>query len=217
VLDELPRLFPAVFVLLSLSMLPFVVMMTTSFMKISITLSMLKNAIGVQQAPTGFTINSIAMVLTTFIIAPVWLEMLHIIEENNLSFDNMTELKNSYSIAHIPLKEFLDRFTNATEKEFFISAARQIWPEDMHWMISHDSMLIIVPSFVVTELTRAFEIGFLFYLPFVVIDMVVSNILLALGAMMVPPTLFSLPAKLFLFVSVDGWARVLHGLMISYA
>jgi type III secretion protein R len=215
-IEEFPRIFPTVAGLFILSMLPFFVVVTTSFIKITIVFFLLRNAMGVQQAPTSFTLNSLALILTLFIISPVWMRVYDVAIENNLKFDTLQDAQDAYEILHVPVKQFLNKFAFEKEKTFFISAAKELWPKDMHGYLSSDSMIIIIPAFVVSEIGRAFQIGFLLFLPFAVVDMVVSNILLALGAMMVPPTLISLPAKLFLFVAADGWARIIHGLMISY-
>ena len=92
-----------------------------------------------------------------------------------------------------------------------------MWPEEARANVKDDDLLILLPAFVASELTRAFEIGFLIYLPFLVIDLVVSNILMAMGMIMVSPTLISVPLKLFLFVTVSGWSKLLHGLVVSYS
>ena len=98
-----------------------------------------------------------------------------------------------------------------------MDAALQIWPADMYSSISEDNIFLIIPAHMSSEISRALQIGFLIFLPFVVIDMVVSNVLLSMGAMMVPPMLVSLPIKILLFVATDGWSRLLHGLLTSYA
>jgi type III secretion protein R len=115
-----------------------------------------------------------------------------------------------------PLQEHLKRFTHTKERQFFMSATTRIWPENARATVQDDDILILLPAFVSSELTRAFEIGFLLYLPFLIIDVVVSNILMAMGMIMVSPVLISVPLKLFLFVTVDGWSRLLHGLILSY-
>ena len=99
---------------------------------------------------------------------------------------------------------------------FFLNSTQRLWPEEARRDVSSDDLLILVPAFTVSELTKAFEIGFLLYLPFIAIDLIVSNILLAMGMMMVSPLTISLPFKLFLFVVVDGWTRLIHGLVLSY-
>jgi type III secretion protein R len=110
----------------------------------------------------------------------------------------------------------LKRFTLPVERQFFHSATSRVWPEAARQDLKEDDIIILLPAFVSSELTRAFEIGFLLYLPFLIIDLVVANILMAMGMIMVAPTLISVPLKLFLFVTIDGWSRLLHGLILSY-
>ena len=116
-----------------------------------------------------------------------------------------------------PLRAYMERFAQPQERDFLLSAARRIWPPDFFQGASTDDLLIVIPTFVSSELTRAFEIGFLLYLPFIAVDLIVSNILMAMGMMMVSPTVISTPLKVFLFVAVSGWTRLLHGLVLSYA
>ena len=98
----------------------------------------------------------------------------------------------------------------------FVTTARRIWPEKMRESISKDNLLILIPSFTISELTKAFQIGFVLYLAFIAIDLIISNILLAMGMMMVSPTTISLPFKLLLFVTLDGWLKISQGLLLSY-
>lgn len=214
--DQLPSVGPTIIGLAAVGFLPILIVTTTAFAKISIVLFLLRNALGVQQAPTGLVLNVIALMLTLFISAPVWIQIVDNIQAAGIDFTSINSVKESYPHIEGPLREQLEKFATEREKAFFVSAAKELWPPQLHSYASPDSLLIIIPSFVVSEITRAFEIGFMLFLPFVVIDMIVSNILLAMGAMMVPPMLISLPAKLFLFVAADGWTRVLHGLLVSY-
>ena len=115
-----------------------------------------------------------------------------------------------------PLKKFLLKHSQERERIFFVKMAKALWPEEQWRDLKDDDMMVLVPAYSVSELTTAFQIGFLLYLPFVAIDLVVSNILLAMGMMMVSPMTISLPFKLLLFVLVDGWARLIHGLVLTY-
>ncbi|MCY4178650.1 MAG: EscR/YscR/HrcR family type III secretion system export apparatus protein, partial [Endozoicomonadaceae bacterium] len=108
------------------------------------------------------------------------------------------------------------KHTGKRERTFFIKTARVLWPLKYKQELTADSLMILLPSFALSELTRAFEIGFLLYLPFIIIDLIVSNILLAMGMMMVSPMTISLPFKLLLFVLLDGWSRLIHNLVLSY-
>jgi len=216
--DEIsfPAILPSYFGILTLSMLPLLIVMGTAFTKISIVLMMLRNALGVQQAPSGLVINSLALTLTIFIMVPVADELIINVQERNLNFQNWEDAQTLFSIISDGFSTYLQKHTTDRELAFFIDAAKQMWPSSLHEYANKDNLLLLLPAHVTSEITRAFQIAFLLFLPFVIIDMVVSNVLLALGAMMVPPMLISLPVKLLLFVAVDGWAQLLHALMISY-
>nr|WP_305068790.1 EscR/YscR/HrcR family type III secretion system export apparatus protein [Luteimonas sp. Y-2-2-4F] len=116
-----------------------------------------------------------------------------------------------------PLRTFLIEHAHDAERAFFLRSARMLLPEERHADLSVDDFIVVIPAFTVSELTAAFQIGFLIFLPFLIIDLVVANILLALGMMMMSPTTVSLPFKLLLFVLVDGWAKLVHGLVLTYA
>jgi type III secretion protein R len=120
------------------------------------------------------------------------------------------------SAAREPLRAFLDRHAEKREAEFFLRTTRNLWPPEQAAAVKPNDLLILVPAFTVTELTEAFKIGFLLYLGFVIIDLVVANVLSALGMMMFSPTVISTPLKLMLFVVADGWAKLVHGLVMTY-
>jgi type III secretion protein R len=116
-----------------------------------------------------------------------------------------------------PLQSFLARHADRNSAEFFVRTAQKLWPQNFAQMLDRENLIVLIPALAITELTRAFQIGFLLYLPFIVIDLVISNILLAMGMMMVSPMTISLPFKLLLFVLLDGWTKLLEGLVLSYA
>lgn len=116
-----------------------------------------------------------------------------------------------------PLRSFLIKHSNGAERAFFLRSAEQLLPPERRSSLTIDDFIVVIPAFTVSELTAAFQIGFLIFLPFLIIDLVVANILLALGMMMMSPTIVSLPFKLLLFVLVDGWAKLVHGLVLTYA
>ncbi|MEM9147433.1 MAG: type III secretion system export apparatus subunit SctR [Pseudomonadota bacterium] len=215
--EDIPALLPSIFVVMGLSLLPFMAVMATSFTKITIVLMMLRNAMGVQQAPSGLVINSIALTLTVFIMAPIGNEILGQLEAEKIQMTDWASTERVFTIVSTAFVDYLSRFTEEAEMAFFMDAAREIWPENMHKHVHEENIFLILPAHVTSEITRAFQIAFLLFLPFVIIDMVVSNVLLAMGAMMVPPMLVSLPIKILLFIAVDGWGRLLHGLVLSYA
>ncbi|TYT27520.1 hypothetical protein FZO89_06445 [Luteimonas viscosa] len=115
-----------------------------------------------------------------------------------------------------PLRTFLIEHSNPAERGFFLRSARSLLPEERRNDLGVDDFIVVIPAFTVSELTAAFQIGFLIFLPFLIIDLVVANILLALGMMMMSPTTVSLPFKLLLFVLIDGWAKLVHGLVLTY-
>jgi type III secretion protein R len=115
-----------------------------------------------------------------------------------------------------PLRGFLIRHTSDSERAFFLRTAQRLLPADKRETLTDQDLVVVVPSFTVSELSEAFQIGFLIYLPFLIIDLVVSNILLAMGMMMLSPTTVSLPFKLLLFVLLDGWSKLVHGLVLTY-
>jgi type III secretion protein R len=199
-----------------LALVPLVVVTTTSFLKIAIVLSLVRNALGVQQTPPNIVLYALALILTAFIMAPVGQEMADAIEAQPNATSNLSTLIAAGKQAAEPMRKFLGTNSKVEQRDFFVNQAKRLWPPKMSSTVGHDHLLILVPAFVVTELTAAFEIGFLLFLPFIVIDLVISNILMAMGMMMVSPVTISLPLKLFLFVMVDGWSRLLHGLILTY-
>ncbi|VTU22812.1 Flagellar biosynthetic protein FliP precursor [Variovorax sp. PBL-H6] len=198
------------------ALVPLIVVTTTSFLKISIVLSLVRNALGVQQAPPNIALYSLALMLTVFIMTPVGYDMAESFESQPTPTANLPALLNAAKAGAEPMRKFLLANSKPEQREFFLSQAKRMWPPKVADAARHDDLVILVPGFVVTELTAAFEIGFLLFLPFIVIDLVISNILMAMGMMMVSPVTISLPLKLFLFVMVDGWSRLLHGLVMTY-
>lgn len=202
-----------------LAILPFVAIMVTSYVKIVIVASLVRNALGVQQIPPNMVLNGIAIILSFFIMAPVGYETLELYKQKTAAAQPATDLKSTLALAgqvQDPLVGFLKKNSSPKNRLFFMRTAMKIWPKDKLPNLSPDSFYILVPAFMLTELTEAFEIGFLLYLPFIVIDLVVSNILLAMGMMMVSPMTISTPFKLLLFVMVNGWTRIIEGLILTY-
>ncbi|MDE1174214.1 MAG: type III secretion system export apparatus subunit SctR [Parvibaculaceae bacterium] len=200
-----------------LGLLPIIVVATTSFIKITVVLSLVRNALGVQQIPPNIALYSLALMISAFIMAPVLSSGVKTFKANPQAFDSPSSFIDTLKQGSDPLNSFLTRHSASAEREFLVGASKKLWPEDMQKEIGTGSFFVLVPAFMMTELTEAFKIGFLLYLPFIVIDLIVSNVLLALGMMMVSPTTISLPLKLLLFVAVDGWTRLIEGLILSYA
>ena len=200
-----------------LGLAPFLLTMVTSYAKIIVVTTLVRNALGVQQVPPAMVMNGLAIILTIFIMAPVALDTYDIARGLPVpTRPSMTEIVDVASKASQPLKRFLVANSEDKVTNMFMSTAKRIWPQERHSLISKDNMLIMVPAFTITELTKAFQIGFVLYLAFIAIDLIISNILLAMGMMMVSPTTISLPFKLLLFVTLDGWLKISQGLMLSY-
>ena len=205
-----------IFIVAAAALFPFIVVVATSFIKISVVFLLVRNAIGVQNIPPNMALNALAIILSGYIMAPVVVETYTILAAQRFDYTGMEGLKGAYEAGKGPITAFLDRHGDTREKLFFLEAARSLWPPDMAAGLSEKSIAVILPAFTVSQLREAFEIGFLLYLPFIAIDLIVSNILLAMGMMMVSPLTISLPFKLFLFVMIDGWSRLILGLVQTY-
>src|SRR5262245_5990650 len=199
-----------------LGLLPFFIVTMTAFLKISVVMFILRNALGLQQTPPTLVLYSIALILTVYVSMPLMEDVFNRISARPLDFSSLDKLNASANAVKDPVKAHLSRFAKPGERQFFLSATARVWPPAARANIKDDDFIVLLPPSVSSELTRAFEIGFLLFLPFLIIDIIVSNILMAMGMMMVSPTLISLPLKLFLFVAVDGWSRLMHGLILSY-
>jgi type III secretion protein R len=268
-----------VIVLGGLALAPFVLVMLTSFVKISVVLSILRNALGTQQVPPNQIITGLAFVLTIFIMVPVGQQMYD--EAGNVA--NTKDIFSEASVKNLfdaskkakePLRRFLSQHSHVKDRELFMDLAARLnqsalaqrrpggqpaHPEqaagvpqpgsvnaalipialaqtapqlpqqaspvppsqaptqDQHNRPDKDDFQVLIPSFVTSQLKEAFEVGFLLFVPFIVVDMVVANVLLAMGMQMLSPTVVSLPFKLLLFVLVDGWFLIVRGLVLSYA
>ncbi|WP_406547561.1 type III secretion system export apparatus subunit SctR [Succinimonas sp.] len=200
-----------------MGLLPFFLTLATSYIKVVVVTYLIRNALGVQQVPPGMVLSGLAMILSVFIMAPVGQQTYALLEKQNVSSQfTPSEFARVISSCSDPLKNFLIKNTDRRIYNSFTSVAVRIWPDEVKKNVAQDSFVFVVPSFVISELTKAFQIGFLLYLPFIAIDLIISNILLAMGMMMVSPMTISLPFKLMLFVALDGWLKVSQGLMLSY-
>ena len=193
-----------------LSLLPFVLVSMTSFMRYVIVLSILKTAMGTQQVPPGIVLVGISLLLTIYTMSPVFGEMYEMAEgpinRNEAVFTVLAE-------ASVPLKNFMMRQTRQEDLSYILELAREVPPESP----ADVQIWEVAPAYMISELRTAFEIGFLIFIPFIVLDMVVANILLALGMMMLSPTIISLPFKILIFIAVDGWSLIIHGLIKSFS
>lgn len=208
-----------------MSMLPFIVMILTSFLKIVIVLSLLRSALGVQQAPPNQIINGVAFMLSLFIMYPTVLKMYDasqsVINEVRAP-DSIVSPESSQYIIQIanaskePLRDFLKKNSSVKHQALFYRMAYRMLPENYRTELKPDDFMIVVPSFITSQLKEAFEIGVLIYIPFFVIDLVTSNVLLAMGMMMLSPVTISMPLKLFLLVMLDGWTLLVDGLVNTF-
>ncbi len=217
-MEDIPNPIVLLLTLMTLGLAPFMAVMVTSFAKIVIVLSLVRNALGIQQIPPNLVLNGLALVLTLFIMAPVGNQIGGIVEAT-------LEGREDFRPAHFfeiagearePMREFLGAHTQPAQQEFFLRSAHALWPSEQAEVLESDDLMVLVPAFTVSELIAAFKIGVLLYLAFVVIDLLVANTLIAMGMMMFAPVVVSVPLKLLLFVMVDGWGKLIHGLVLTY-
>jgi type III secretion protein R len=202
--------------LAAMGLVPLLLMMCTCFLKIAVVLQLVRNAMGVQQVPPNMVLYGIAASLTIFIMAPVFSETQKIVAAMDTSEMETKGITYIVKEASGPLKLFMERNTRPAVLASFRDSAEAIWKGQLKDSVLDENFLILIPAFVVSELQTGFEIGFIIYLPFVVIDLITSNILLALGMQMVAPMTVSLPLKILLFVVLSGWEKLFNSLILSY-
>jgi type III secretion protein R len=211
--------------LAALTLLPFVIIMVTSFVKISVVLSIIRSALGTQQIPPTQVITGLAIVLTVYIMAPVGIEIYKSTEsvieqkrpgESLLSAETVDLVFDAIEDAGPPMKEFLSKNSHLKDRAMFFSMAKRLRKAEDRSNVGPEDWMVLIPAFVISELKESFQIGFIIFVPFLVIDLVVANILMALGMQMLSPTTISLPFKLLLFVVIDGWYLITKGLIIGY-
>ncbi len=221
-----------VVLLAALAVLPFLLIMVTSFVKVAVVLSILRQAIGAQRVPPNQVITGLAIVLTLYIMAPVGYAIYDNVrpelqtlqsQEADLAVEDIESMATG---AASPLRRFLTRHADMKERRLLYELAVELHAAERTTAETADrptpeitdrNLIVLVPAFVVTELKEAFTIGFILFVPFIIIDLVVANVLLSLGMHMLSPTTISLPFKLLLFVLVDGWFLVVKGLVLGYA
>lgn len=206
----LPMTLKIVLLMTVLSLAPAFAVLVTAFTRIVVVFSFLKNAIGQQQMPPNQIIVGLALFLTVFVMAPVWQEV------NTQAVQPFTageiDESEAWTRAMKPVREFMFHHTREKDLGLFMGIANQGPVE------SRDNVptYLVIPAFVVSELTTAFQIGFLLFIPFLVIDMVVASVLMSMGMMMLPPIMISMPFKILLFVMVDGWYLIVQSLVTSF-
>ncbi len=207
-----------------LALIPFVGLMVTSFVKIAVVLSLTRQAIGTQQAPPTTVITGMAIILTVYVMQPVGLQIYNRVDKlialqrggDVLAKENVDVIVSALKEAKEPIKAFLMKHSSEKDRQMLYRVAYRMRAPEDRASLGPDDLIIITPAFVISELTKAFQIGFVIFIPFLVIDMVVSNILMALGMQMLSPTTISLPFKILLFVLVDGWYLITRGLVLGY-
>ncbi|MFK7973762.1 MAG: flagellar type III secretion system pore protein FliP [Rickettsiaceae bacterium] len=204
------RLMQLFLIVTVLGLAPSILIMVTSFVRISIVLSIVRTALGLQQSPPNQVLISLALFLTFFIMSPTLTESY----ENGLKpmlEESITEAEAFPLIAQ-PFKKFMVSNTRPKDLDLFISIAKVDVPKHLEDL----DLRVIIPSFIISELKRGFEIGFLIFLPFLIIDIVVASVLMAMGMMMMPPVMVALPFKIIFFVLVDGWYLLAGSLVQSF-
>jgi flagellar biosynthetic protein FliP len=193
-----------------LTLAPAILIMMTSFTRIVVVLSFLRQALGTQQMPPNQVIVGLALFLSFFIMAPTWKAVTH--DSIDPYLNETIDQKVAIEKAEGPLREFMFNQTREKDLELFLGLSKEAKPENREQVPTY----VLVPAFITSELKTAFQIGFMIYLPFLVLDMVVASVLMAMGMMMLPPVMISLPFKLLLFVLVDGWELVVGSLVKSF-
>ncbi|EBZ4888378.1 TPA: EscR/YscR/HrcR family type III secretion system export apparatus protein [Salmonella enterica] len=205
------------------TLLPFVIAGGTCFIKFSIVLVMMRNALGIQQVPSNLTLNGIALFLTAFVMAPVTQNVMDYIQSNNLDFNDQQSVTKFVNNGLGSYKNYLVHYSDKKLIKFFYNLQNKNIDHDQQVNLSSEEemnslpLTTLMPAYALSEIQSAFKIAFYLYVPFVVIDLVVSSILLALGMMMMSPVTISIPIKLILFVAMNGWTLLSKGLVSQYS
>lgn len=199
------------------SLLPFIIAGGTCFIKFSIVLIMVRNALGIQQVPSTLTLNGVALILSAFVMMPVCQRISGYIEANNIDFNDSRSVTQLMNEGVGSYRDYLVNYSDHDLIRFFNKVQSQQEADLEEYELRGLSLLTLMPAYALSEIQSAFKIAFYLYVPFVVIDMVVSSILLALGMMMMSPVTISIPIKLILFVSMNGWSLLTKGLIAQYA
>ncbi len=218
--DLLTRPIALVVALALVAILPFAFMTVTAFVKISTVLQIVRGAIGAQGVPSNTLVMALAGALTLLAMAPVGTRIADRAEplwKGEAVQDTPVLVAGVFKAAVEPLRDFMRANASEREKKRFFELAKKARPEAERDRVAQDDLVVLIPSFMVTELLEAFALGFALYLPFLVIDLVVGNVLLSLGMQMMNPTQVSLPFKLLLFVAIDGWGLLAQALVTGYA
>jgi len=212
-LIESPQFSNSVQIIISLaaiSLVPFFLISVTSFIRILVVLVLAKTAVGTQQVPPNSILIALAMFMTVFIMSPVWQE----VNKNAITPYNQGRISQAKAIeiGVKPIQKFMLKQTRERDLALFVQFSKTEVPKNIETL----PIYVVIPAFMISELKTAFQIGFLLFIPFIIIDLVVANILLSLGMFMLSPVMVSLPFKILLFVLVDGWQLITRGLLLSF-
>ena len=189
---------------------PAILMMTTSFVRIVVIIGFLRNALATQNVPPNQVVVSLAMFLTFYIMAPYWSQA----NDNGLQPYLAGQISQEEAVENVlePMREFMFRQTRESDLALFVNLSDAERPETQEDV----STFVLIPAFMISELKTAFQIGFMLYVPFIVIDMIVATTLMSMGMMMLPPVMISLPFKILLFVMIDGWHLLIRSIIVSF-
>jgi len=193
-----------------LSLAPSIVIMTTSYLRIIIVFHFLKSALGTQQMPPSQLLAGVALFITFFIMAPTWNKVND--EALKPLMDNKLTMQQAYDKGIEPIRQFMFKNVREEDLELFISLSNQAKPKNRNEV----STYILIPAFVLSEMRAGFIMGFFLFIPFIMVDMIISSILMSMGMMMMPPMMISLPFKILLFILVDGWNLIVSSLIRSF-
>ncbi len=209
VIKDLNPVIQLLMVMTLFSLLPFAFCCMTSFLRFTIVFSMLKTAMGTQSVPPAIALIGLALIMTLYTMSPVFQSMY---EAGRVPYEQNGDIVLTLQKGSEPLKEFMLKQTRQEDLAFFIEKTRKVMPETPEEL----TLWEVAPAYIISELKTSFEIGFIIFVPFIVLDLVVANILLALGMFMLSPTIVSLPFKLLIFIAVDGWSLIVKGLVESF-
>ena len=209
VLKDLNPILQILMVMSIFSFLPFMFVCMTSFMRYAIVFGFLKQALGAQQIPPAIILVGLSIILTFYTMGPVFQQMY---EVGSKPYQENGSIPLAIAEGSKPLKEFMLKQTRESDLAFFVQLARKEAPES----VEDVTIFEVAPAYILSELKTAFEISFIIFVPFIVLDLVIANVLLALGMFMLSPTIISLPFKLLIFIAVDGWGLIVNGLVGSF-
>lgn len=208
--------FPFLVSAILISFLSFAVVSMTSFAKISIVLTILRNAMGMQQSPPNIILYSVALIITVYIMTPTIGSIYTAMERRDFNLENFEDYTYAFQLSRDIISDFLLKYTDPRHLTLLHETASKLWSPDTVRQVKESDFIILVPAFSLSEMTAAFRIGFLLYIPFLAVDLAVTCIILAMGVSQVQPMTIATPLKLFLFVSIDGWSKIMNGLILSY-